>query len=57
MCAVFHDRFPDFIDEVREHLGQLPAQVSENCISLKHVQCRVYIIVEFVQLFSNELEQ
>ena len=20
-CAVFHDRFPDFVDEVREHLA------------------------------------
>ena len=29
-CAVFHDRFPDFIDEVKEHLGQLPKQVTGN---------------------------
>ena len=44
MCAVFHDRFPDFVDEVREHLGQLPAQVSENCITY-NVMCNS---VEFV---------
>ena len=26
-CAVFHDRFNDFADEVREYLGQLPTKV------------------------------
>ena len=27
-CAVFHDRFSDFVEEVREYLGQLPTEVS-----------------------------